>query len=960
MKKFYKFALTALAALGTLAMNSCDNYDDSGIRKDMDDLKGRVTTLEQATTSIGQMLDQGALIKTVTPLPDEAGYRIEFVDGASRADLSSIEIMHGKDGQDGQDGNHGNHGVTPMFEVRRNNDGTISLWVDYGDGWTNTGTDITGPRGTGGSNGNDGMMPYIGEDGNWYIGTTDTGIPATGATGTTPHIGENGNWYIGTTDTGVKAAGANAFIKLSVADNEGVLTLWNTTDATKAELTPSVDNGWTPLLPIGSIGPVAAIVDNGDGTLTITLNDANPNALSGPKPATTFTFERASSAVRFEILNWGTTTIKEDETGLLKFIVNPSTAWIPTGAGAAIVKWALHDVGTAKTRAPGYVKPSTAFSIESVSAASADPSRQGEYVAVLRGATEIADVIHLTTLVLNTGSDTAPVLVSSAPFALAPTATAPPPPPAKAVASIAVTALPTKMVYNVGEAFDPAGMVVTATYTDQTTTTITPTNFTYDFSTAGTGKIVTITYEGQSAQISGITVNAVTFGKEANVLGRGYDVTGSYAYSPEIKSAVLDFGSLRTAGWVIQDTDMRESEFVTTSGSTIEEYSNSLAVSAGWTGGVDLPVGVAFQSELTSRFDMDKLRSDAYSFSIASSRIRSDAWYVQNRTNPTRLREHLSAAFLEDLQNETPETILSNYGTHVMLGGVWGARLDFHYTAKKRIDGYAVGAGVSFASKASVDLGILTASGGPSTSVETAFAQMYQTTTVDYKTRAVGGLSQYAQDVQNSQDYNAWINSIEGNEVWCDYYPNSLVPLYDLVEDATKRQALKNAYDNYVAGKKIIVTTALASGVKEMYFEFRGKKNETVIVEGGDANIDSKQDKDTFAQVTVDLLKSGSNVSAMFHYVVQEGGGNSSKLTLTETVTIPINLSEFRITGKTTWTSDILNHPWKQEENQWWEMQLDCPFLPNNKWSIKIDGPGDDENNIGIKGTFHIPYEYMQ
>lgn len=30
-----------------------------------------------------------------------------------------------------------------------------------------------------------------------------------GGSGVSPHIGENGNWYIGTTDTGVKAAGTN-------------------------------------------------------------------------------------------------------------------------------------------------------------------------------------------------------------------------------------------------------------------------------------------------------------------------------------------------------------------------------------------------------------------------------------------------------------------------------------------------------------------------------------------------------------------------------------------------------------------------------------------------------------------------------------------------------------------------------------------------------------------------------
>lgn len=57
--------------------------------------------------------------------------------------------------------------------------------------------------------GDDGLTPHIGENGNWFIGETDTGVKAKGDDGLTPHIGENGNWYIGGVDTGVKATGDN-------------------------------------------------------------------------------------------------------------------------------------------------------------------------------------------------------------------------------------------------------------------------------------------------------------------------------------------------------------------------------------------------------------------------------------------------------------------------------------------------------------------------------------------------------------------------------------------------------------------------------------------------------------------------------------------------------------------------------------------------------------------------------
>ena len=65
--------------------------------------------------------------------------------------------------------------------------------------------------------------PYIGENGNWWIGETDTNVKAEGAKGETgasgekgedgktPYIGENGNWWIGETDTNVKAEGKNFY-----------------------------------------------------------------------------------------------------------------------------------------------------------------------------------------------------------------------------------------------------------------------------------------------------------------------------------------------------------------------------------------------------------------------------------------------------------------------------------------------------------------------------------------------------------------------------------------------------------------------------------------------------------------------------------------------------------------------------------------------------------------------------
>ena len=79
--------------------------------------------------------------------------------------------------------------------------------------------------------------------------------------------------------------------------------------------------------------------------------------------------------------------------------------------------------------------------------------------------------------------------------------------PEATLVSIAVTTPPDKLAYWADEAFDPAGMTVTATYSDETTSVVTVTAdmLAYDFAAAG-AQTVTITFGGKTAQVTGITV----------------------------------------------------------------------------------------------------------------------------------------------------------------------------------------------------------------------------------------------------------------------------------------------------------------------------------------------------------------------------------------------------------------------------------------------------------------------
>ena len=80
------------------------------------------------------------------------------------------------------------------------------------------------------------------------------------------------------------------------------------------------------------------------------------------------------------------------------------------------------------------------------------------------------------------------------------------------IVSISVTTQPTKTTYKVGEPFDISGMVVTATYSDGTSASVTVNSgmITFDSSTAGT-KTATITVEYKGKKVTttvSVTVNA--------------------------------------------------------------------------------------------------------------------------------------------------------------------------------------------------------------------------------------------------------------------------------------------------------------------------------------------------------------------------------------------------------------------------------------------------------------------
>ena len=176
-------------------------------------------------------------------------------------------------------------------------------WV----GGTDTGVKAAGDDGKPGKNGE---TPYIGENGNWWIGFTDTKVKAAGTdgkdgekgeNGETPYIGENGNWWIGATDTGVKAVGTDGADGTNGADGltpsigeNGNWWIGTTDTGVKAAATDGADgkdgadgtngvDGRTPQLKIGDDNLWYVSYDNGQNWESLNVKATGEMGATGAK-----------------------------------------------------------------------------------------------------------------------------------------------------------------------------------------------------------------------------------------------------------------------------------------------------------------------------------------------------------------------------------------------------------------------------------------------------------------------------------------------------------------------------------------------------------------------------------------------------------------------------------------------------------------------------------------------------
>jgi hypothetical protein len=230
-------------------------------------------------------------------------------------------------------------------------------------------------------------------------------------------------------------------------------------------------------------------------------------------------------------------------------------------------------------------------------------------------------------------------------------------------------------------------------------------------------------------------------------------------------------------------------EFKTITGSDVNQYRRDLTekVSVNTNGGYG---PVSFGAEVSKNFGDSRIQNSSYVFATYSINIAKGAYNIKSQSG---LDAFFTNEFKTDLSNPaiTAEKLVDKYGTHVMLGGIYGARLDHHLSTTAKNDKSFDKLGYYVKSSADVKFATANAGAGFSYDQQSEFEKYFETTETELKTLAFGGKPEYAQSINSNSGYNDWISSIDGNEIWSDYYPKSLLGIWELPMDIARSKGLQ-------------------------------------------------------------------------------------------------------------------------------------------------------------------------
>jgi hypothetical protein len=168
------------------------------------------------------------------------------------------------------------------------------------------------------------------------------------------------------------------------------------------------------------------------------------------------------------------------------------------------------------------------------------------------------------------------------------------------------------------------------------------------------------------------------------VLGFGYDITGGYCDTSSIQHSVVNFDAVNQLKRIKQSKSRAHIERKTISGESLEEYSHKLESS------LNVKVsaacfGASFSSDTTTTSSEETSTSENRKFAQFKSVFKNREYEMlldyKNNLDPALLQP----TFLDDLNISDAATIVEKYGTHVLLGGIFGASAFYNMSYIKSV-----------------------------------------------------------------------------------------------------------------------------------------------------------------------------------------------------------------------------------------------------------------------------------
>lgn len=283
-----------------------------------------------------------------------------------------------------------------------------------------------------------------------------------------------------------------------------------------------------------------------------------------------------------------------------------------------------------------------------------------------------------------------------------------------------------------------------------------------------------------------------------DALGFGYDVRDRYASPVSLKLPIIDMGdaeseqTINSRQYMVPNSvtvnvhSMYSSTYEEASGKSIEEYRTSLNVNTKIEGSYYF-----FSGSLEVDFNMDEMQNSENEFTTVRNII--DLWTLNLPDVDTLTLIQTAQDDIDGTTGMSGIDVLNKYGSHFVWQGVVGGRADYSSaTDKMTFD-------QSYDINVASEMSYQNAVGSISASNQTKYAAEIQEFNESSSTQifTMGGDPTLGSQIANGQ-FDAWASSVPDNPVIIDFTQNSLVPIWNLCQDANRSKELSDAFQQYM------------------------------------------------------------------------------------------------------------------------------------------------------------------